>query len=42
MIRTSMQYHWVNSDPNNGGEKFKSFEDYLACFPSKRRIKVCV
>uniref|UniRef100_A0A6V1WMU1 BioF2-like acetyltransferase domain-containing protein n=1 Tax=Heterosigma akashiwo TaxID=2829 RepID=A0A6V1WMU1_HETAK len=40
MIRTSMQYHWVNSDPNNGGEKFKSFEDYLACFPSKRRIKI--
>lgn len=38
--RTSLQYHWTNSNPKNGGKPFESFEDYLRCFKSKRRINI--
>jgi hypothetical protein len=38
--RTSLQYHWQNVNPNNGGEPFKSFDDYLSCFKSKKRINI--
>mmetsp|Transcript_34773 Transcript_34773/g.72377 ORF Transcript_34773/g.72377 Transcript_34773/m.72377 type:complete len:502 (-) Transcript_34773:225-1730(-) len=38
--RTSVQYHWKNANPNNHGNRFKSFEEYLGCFKSKRRINI--
>lgn len=38
--RTSVQYHWTNSDPNRNGLPFKSFGDYLNCFKSKKRINI--
>eukprot|EP00548_Thalassiothrix_antarctica_P007536 CAMPEP_0194150484 /NCGR_PEP_ID=MMETSP0152-20130528/43552_1 /TAXON_ID=1049557 /ORGANISM="Thalassiothrix antarctica, Strain L6-D1" /LENGTH=479 /DNA_ID=CAMNT_0038853481 /DNA_START=399 /DNA_END=1835 /DNA_ORIENTATION=+ len=46
MRRTSLQYHWTNVNPNAFGNnnettnKFKSFEDYLSCFKSKRRTTI--
>lgn len=38
--RTSLQYHWHNRNPNNDGKPYESFEDYLSCFKSKRRINI--
>mmetsp|Transcript_44676 Transcript_44676/g.136279 ORF Transcript_44676/g.136279 Transcript_44676/m.136279 type:complete len:508 (-) Transcript_44676:310-1833(-) len=38
--RTSMQYHWVNSNAKNSGKPYESFEDYLNAFKSKRRITI--
>lgn len=38
--RTSLQYHWSNSNPNNDSKPFESFDDYLGCFKSKRRINI--
>lgn len=38
--RTSIQYHWTNSNPNNDGKPYESFDDYLSCFKSKRRINI--
>eukprot|EP00547_Thalassionema_nitzschioides_P009690 CAMPEP_0194222990 /NCGR_PEP_ID=MMETSP0156-20130528/34072_1 /TAXON_ID=33649 /ORGANISM="Thalassionema nitzschioides, Strain L26-B" /LENGTH=381 /DNA_ID=CAMNT_0038953971 /DNA_START=457 /DNA_END=1602 /DNA_ORIENTATION=+ len=40
MRRISLQYHWTNVNPNNQSRKFLSFEDYLSCFKSKRRITI--
>jgi predicted N-acyltransferase len=38
--RTSIQYHWTNENSNNGGQPYASFDDYLSCFKSKRRITI--
>ena len=39
--RTSLQYHWINRNPRHAdGRRFESFDDYLACFRSKRRIAI--
>lgn len=38
--RTSIQYLWSNSNSNNEGRPYGSFEEYLSCFKSKRRISV--
>ena len=38
--RTSLQYHWTNSNSKNGGNQYTSFDEYLSCFRSKRRIKI--
>jgi predicted N-acyltransferase len=38
--RTSIQYLWSNSNSKNGGRPYDSFEEYLSCFKSKRRISV--
>jgi hypothetical protein len=38
--RTSIQYHWKNSNPNNDNKPFQSFDEYLNCFKSKRRINI--
>jgi uncharacterized protein len=38
--RTSLQYHWTNSNSLNGGKPYESFDDYLSCFKSKRRITI--
>lgn len=38
--RTSLQYHWVNSNPKNDGKPFQNFDEYLSCFKSKRRITI--
>jgi predicted N-acyltransferase len=38
--RTSLQYHWTNSNPLNDGKPFTSFDKYLECFKSKRRITI--
>jgi predicted N-acyltransferase len=38
--RTSLQYHWTNSNVNNDGKPYTSFDDYLGCFKSKRRITI--
>jgi uncharacterized protein len=38
--RTSLQYHWTNENPNNDGKPYSSFDEYLLCFKSKRRIKI--
>jgi predicted N-acyltransferase len=38
--RTSLQYHWTNSNVNNDGKPYESFDDYLGCFKSKRRITI--
>jgi uncharacterized protein len=37
--RTSLQYHWVNVNPQTG-QKYQSFQEYLSCFKSKRRITI--
>jgi predicted N-acyltransferase len=38
--RTSIQYLWTNSNTRNQGRPYVSFEEYLSCFKSKRRISV--
>mmetsp|Transcript_67632 Transcript_67632/g.195502 ORF Transcript_67632/g.195502 Transcript_67632/m.195502 type:complete len:505 (-) Transcript_67632:235-1749(-) len=38
--RTSLQYHWSNSNAMNQGKPYSSFEEYLSCFKSKRRIAI--
>jgi predicted N-acyltransferase len=38
--RTSLQYHWINSNAKNEGKPFRDFDDYLSCFKSKRRITI--
>lgn len=38
--RTSLQYHWINENINNIGKPYTSFEEYLGCFKSKRRISI--
>lgn len=38
--RTSLQYHWRNSNPMNQRKPYRSFEEYLSCFKSKRRITI--
>lgn len=38
--RTSIQYHWHNSNTKTGGQPYASFEEYLSCFKSKRRISI--
>ena len=38
--RTSLQYHWTNSNVNNDGRAYVNFDDYLGCFKSKRRITI--
>lgn len=40
MRRTSLQYHWLNRNPNNNYKPFETFDDYLQCFKSKRRITI--
>jgi predicted N-acyltransferase len=40
MRRTSLQYHWLNKNPNNNYEPYETFDDYLGCFKSKRRITI--
>jgi predicted N-acyltransferase len=40
MRRTSLQYHWHNRNPNNNDQPYESFDDYLSCFKSKRRINI--
>lgn len=38
--RTSIQYHWMNRNPNNDNKAYENFEEYLSCFKSKRRINI--
>ena len=38
--RTSIQYHWTNTNRLQKGKPYTSFEQYLACFKSKRRITI--
>jgi predicted N-acyltransferase len=38
--RSSIQYHWSNCNLNNDGKPYESFDDYLGCFKSKRRINI--
>lgn len=38
--RTSLQYHWSNSNSMNQGLPYTDFEEYLSCFKSKRRISI--
>ncbi len=38
--RTSLQYHWLNINRNNNNRPYSSFDDYLSCFKSKRRITI--
>jgi len=38
--RTSIQYHWINRNPKNSNAPFESFDEYLTCFKSKRRITI--
>jgi len=38
--RTSLQYHWKNANPNNNDQPYESFDEYLSCFKSKRRINI--
>jgi predicted N-acyltransferase len=40
MRRTSLQYHWRNRNANNNQEPYETFDDYLQCFKSKRRINI--
>jgi predicted N-acyltransferase len=40
MRRTSLQYHWRNRNANNHQEPYETFDDYLQCFKSKRRINI--
>lgn len=40
MRRTSLQYHWTNANSNNAGQPYASFDEYLGCFKSKRRITI--
>lgn len=38
--RTSIQYYWFNANPRGRNLPYESFEEYLSCFRSKRRISV--
>ena len=38
--RVSMQYQWLNTNKSEEGRPYQSFEEFLSCFKSKRRIKV--
>lgn len=38
--RTSMQFHWRNENKDKEGAPYDSFDEYLAAFRSKRRIKI--
>lgn len=38
--RTSLQYHWSNRNPINEWKPFESFDEYLSCFKSKKRINI--
>lgn len=38
--RTSIQYHWINRNPKNSNAPFETFDEYLTCFKSKRRITI--
>lgn len=38
--RTSLQYHWTNSNSKNNGKPYDTFDEYLSCFKSKRRITI--
>jgi len=38
--RTSLQYHWLNRNVNNDNLAYQSFEDYLECFKSKKRMAI--
>ncbi len=38
--RTSLQYHWQNINQNNNNIPYTSFDDYLSCFKSKKRITI--
>ncbi|KAG7356160.1 peptidogalycan biosysnthesis/recognition protein [Nitzschia inconspicua] len=38
--RTSIQYHWRNANPRRNNREYQSFNEYLSCFRSKRRISV--
>lgn len=38
--RTSLQYHWSNTNAKNNGLPYKNFDEYLDCFKSKRRISI--
>jgi len=38
--RTSLQYHWTNSNANNDDKPYETFDEYLGCFKSKRRITI--
>lgn len=38
--RTSLQYHWLNSNPRSNNRPYRTFHDYLSCFRSKRRISI--
>ena len=40
MRRTSLQYHWQNRNAKNDGKQYETFDDYLGCFKSKRRITI--
>ena len=37
-IRSGVQYHWSNAPP--GQERMKTFEDFLATLPQKRRTQI--
>ena len=37
--KTTFQYHWVNARKGSN-EKYTSFDDYLSCFKSKKRITI--
>ena len=37
--KTTLQYHWMNKNVETN-EKYTSFDDYLSCFKSKKRIKI--
>ena len=38
--RTSIQYHWYNRDPTNNGRPYESFDNFIGCFKSKKRINI--
>jgi len=38
--KTSLQYHWQNKNPNNNNLPYKSFDEYMNCFKSKKRINI--
>ncbi len=38
--RVSLQYHWQNRNTNNHNQPYQSFDDYLSCFKSKKRINI--
>jgi predicted N-acyltransferase len=37
--KTTLQYHWFNKHKTHGGA-YSSFDDYLTCFKSKKRITI--